>query len=443
MGEWKKVRIGEFLTESKEEAINSDSSRRITVRLNCRGVEHRKLKAEKDGATKYYIRHAGQFIYGKQNIHKGAFGIIPKELEGFTSSADLPAFDFINDLCFPEFLNLWLQIDERYKALQKNVKGAGSQRLAVSAFLDEGISLPDLPTQKQIVKRISVNLKRVNELAKEIETQKGYVKQLRRNILQDAIEGKLTADWRKEHPVQKGNPDYDAEALFESIQKERKVDKKRKALPPILDAEKPFELPAGWKWVRLGEITTLITDGKHGDSIDQADSGYFFLSAKDIQNEQLIYANARQIIKEDFLEIHRRTNLEPGDVCIVNTGATIGKFAIAPDNKRTYYTTFQKSVAVVKLVKPFVKNKYMKYFFMRDVPRLIKKSWGSAINNLLLSDMRKEMVPLPPLIEQDKIVLIVGNILKKVDQLEQQISQRKEYTNELMKNILRRAFEEQ
>ena len=79
---------------------------------------------------------------------------------------------------------------------------------------------------------------------------------------------------------------------------------------------------------------------------------------------------------------------------------------------------------------------------MRNVPRLIKKSWGSAINNLLLSDMRKEMVPLPPLIEQDKIVLIVGNILKKVDQLEQQISQRKGYTNELMKNILRRAFEE-
>ena len=442
MGEWKKVRIGEFLTESKEEAINSDSSRRITVRLNCRGVEHRKLKAEKDGATKYYIRHAGQFIYGKQNIHKGAFGIIPKELEGFTSSADLPAFDFINDLCFPEFLNLWLQVDERYKALQKNVKGAGSQRLAVSAFLDEGISLPDLPTQKQIVKRISVNLKRVNELAKEIETQKGYAKQFRRNILQNAIEGKLTADWRKEHPMQEGNPDHDAEALFELIQKERKVDKKRKVFPPILDAEKPFELPTGWKWVRLGEITTLITDGKHGDSIDQADSGYFFLSAKDIQNEQLIYANARQIIKEDFLEIHRRTNLEPGDVCIVNTGATIGKFAIAPDNKRTYYTTFQKSVAVVKLVKPFVKNKYMKYFFMRNVPRLIKKSWGSAINNLLLSDMRKEMVPLPPLIEQDKIVLIVGNILKKVDQLEQQISQRKGYTNELMKNILRRAFEE-
>ena len=80
---------------------------------------------------------------------------------------------------------------------------------------------------------------------------------------------------------------------------------------------------------------------------------------------------------------------------------------------------------------------------MRDVSRLIKKSWGSAINNLLLSDMRKEIVPLPPWIEQDKIVLIVGNILKKVDQLEQQISRRKEYTNELIKSILKnRGIEE-
>ena len=383
----------------------------------------------------------GDLVISGINVAKGAIAVY-QGVEPVTATIHYSSYIFDDSVVDLEYFKYFVKSPAFIETLKKQAKGGIKTEIKSKVFLPLEISLPDLPTQKQIVKRISENLKRVNELAKEIETQKRYAKQFRRNILQDAIEGKLTADWRKEHPVQKGNPDYDAEALFESIQQERKVDKKRKTLPPILDAEKPFELPTGWKWVRLGEITTLITDGKHGDSIDQADSGYFFLSAKDIQNEQLIYANARQIIKEDFLEIHRRTNLEPGDVCIVNTGATIGKFAIAPDNKRTYYTTFQKSVAVVKLVKPFVKNKYMKYFFMRNVPRLIKKSWGSAINNLLLSDMRKEMVPLPPLIEQDKIVLIVGNILKKVDQLEQQISQRKGYTNELMKNILRRAFEE-
>ena len=442
MGEWKKVRIGEFLTERQVRYKPNDNAIATYKRLDKIDFSGTIHISEKPSETDMIVVQPGDLVISGINVAKGAIAVY-QGVEPVTATIHYSSYIFDDSVVDLEYFKYFVKSPAFIETLKKQAKGGIKTEIKSKVFLPLEISLPDLPTQKQIVKRISVNLKRVNELAKEIETQKEYAKQLRRNILQDAIEGKLTADWRKEHPVQKGNPDYDAEALFELIQKERKVDKKRKALPPILDAEKPFELPTGWKWVRLGEITTLITDGKHGDSIDQSDSGYFFLSAKDIQNEQLIYENARQIIKEDFLEIHKRTNLEPGDICIVNTGATIGKFAIAPDNKRTYYTTFQKSVAVVKLEKPFVKNKYMKYFFMRDVSRLIKKSRGSAINNLLLSDMRKEIVPLPPLIEQDKIVLIVGNILKKVDQLEQQISQRKEHTNELMKNILRRAFEEQ
>lgn len=433
MGEWKKVRIGKIFHLEKGCLQSS----------KCIQGKYHFITAAKDWKThNTYTHDCEAIVYavaasgslGQAHYINGKF--IASDLCLILTEKDKTKYP-INFLFYQIIFE-----SLRDEVVSKTKTGTSKEAISQKNFSAYEIPYFSIDFQNANYQRLINAKKIIAEINKEIEAQKLYVKQLRRNILQDAIEGKLTADWRKEHPVQKGNPDYDAEALFESIQKERKVDKKRKVFPPILDAEKPFELPTGWKWVRLGEITTLITDGKHGDSIDQADSGYFFLSAKDIQNEQLIYANARQIIKEDFLEIHRRTNLEPGDVCIVNTGATIGKFAIAPDNKRTYYTTFQKSVAVVKLVKPFVKNKYMKYFFMRNVPRLIKKSWGSAINNLLLSDMRKEMVPLPPLIEQDKIVLIVGNILKKVDQLEQQISQRKGYTNELMKNILRRAFEE-
>ena len=433
MGEWKKVRIGEIFHLEKGCLQSS----------KCIQGKYHFITAAKDWKThNTYTHDCEAIVYavaasgslGQAHYINGKF--IASDLCLILTEKDKTKYP-INFLFYQIIFE-----SLRDEVVSKTKTGTSKEAISQKNFSAYEIPYFSIDFQNANYQRLINAKKIIAEINKEIEAQKLYVKQLRRNILQDAIEGKLTADWRKEHPVQKGNPDYDAEALFELIQKERKVDKKRKVFPPILDAEKPFELPTGWKWVRLGEITTLITDGKHGDSIDQADSGYFFLSAKDIQNEQLIYANARQIIKEDFLEIHRRTNLEPGDVCIVNTGATIGKFAIAPDNKRTYYTTFQKSVAVVKLVKPFVKNKYMKYFFMRNVPRLIKKSWGSAINNLLLSDMRKEMVPLPPLIEQDKIVLIVGNILKKVDQLEQQISQRKGYTNELMKNILRRAFEE-
>ena len=431
MGEWKKVRIGKIFHLEKGCLQSS----------KCIQGKYDFITAAKDWKThNTYTHDCEAIVYavaasgslGQAHYINGKF--IASDLCLILTEKDKTKYP-INFLFYQIIFE-----SLRDEVVSKTKTGTSKEAISQKNFSAYEIPYFSIDFQNANYQRLINAKKIIAEINKEIEAQKLYVKQLRRNILQDAIEGKLTADWRKEHPVQKGNPDYDAEALFELIQKERKVDKKRKTLPPILDAEKPFELPTGWKWVRLGEITTLITDGKHGDSIDQVESGYFFLSVKDIQNEQLIYANARQIIKEDFLEIHRRTNLEPGDVCIVNTGATIGKFAIAPDNKRTYYTAFQKSVAVVKLEKSFVKNKYMKYFFMRDVSRLIKKSWGSAINNLLLSDMRKEIVPLPPWIEQDKIVLIVGNILKKVDQLEQQISRRKEYTNELIKSILKKGF---
>ena len=441
MREWKKVRIGEFLTESKEEAINSDSSRRITVRLNCRGVEHRKLKAEKDGATKYYIRHAGQFIYGKQNIHKGAFGIIPKELEGFTSSADLPAFDFINDLCFPEFLNLWLQVDERYKALQKNVKGAGSQRLAVSAFLDEGISLPDLPTQKQIVKRISENLKWVNELAKEIETQKGYTKLLRRNILQDAIEGKLTADWRKEHPVQKGNPDYDAEALFELIQKERKVDKKRKALPPILDAEKPFELPTGWKWVRLKQISEIGT----GATPLTSEKRYYengtipWITSSSTGNDFIIEAD--DFITTEALD-ETNCNVNPVGTLIVamyGQGKTRGQIAELCIEAATNQAcaTIQVPDTQDNILRSFIKLVFKKMY--HEIRQLAQ---GGTQPNLNLSKIANTVFCIPPLAEQQEIVETVSDTLDTILKIEKQIQERRILSERLISGIIRGNLEE-
>lgn len=450
MNEWKKVKIGDFLTESKVLAEESDAAHRITVRLNCKGVEKRGLKAEKEGATKYYTRYAGQFIYGKQNIHKGAFGIIPSELDGYTSSADLPAFDIDESKCVPEWIPLSLKVDERYKTLQKEVKGVGSQRLAVNVFLNVEIPLPEVSIQREILAKVGKKITSVALLDDEIEKQKIYVKQLRQNILQEAIEGKLTEEWRKENPVVKGNPDFDAEVLFEKIQEEKchtnsellRNSKKKKVFEPIAENEQPFEIPEGWKWVRLGEITTLITDGKHGDSENQDNSGFYFLSAKDIQNEKLVYDYARQITEKDFYETHRRTNLKPGDICIVNTGATVGKLAIAPDDQKTYSTTFQKSVAIVKLVKDYVYNKYIKYYLVNDVPRLMQKSWGSAINNLLLSDMRIELIPLPPLAEQKEIVSRVEKHLANITELEEQITEREEMTKQLMQSIMKDAFRE-
>lgn len=196
----------------------------------------------------------------------------------------------------------------------------------------------------------------------------------------------------------------------------------------------PVRNEKGWGKKNLGDITSLITDGKHGDSLNEENSGYYFISAKDIHDGIIDYSNARQITKKDFEEVHRRTNLCSGDLVVVNTGATIGKIAIATMDERTTKTTFQKSVAVIKPKNDRLISIYLKFLFALRLKDLLKSSSGSAQQNLLLSQMRKIVITLPPLPLQNQFARIVEKVealkahyqasLKELENLYGSLSQR-------------------
>lgn len=377
----------------------------------------------------------GDLVISGINVAKGAIAVY-QGVEPVTATIHYSSYIFDDSGADLEYFKYFVKSPAFIETLKKQAKGGIKTEIKAKVFLPLEISLPDLPTQKQIVKRISENLKRVNELAKEIGTQKGYAKQLRRNILQDAIEGKLTADWRKEHPVQKGNPDYDAEALFELIQKERKVDKKRKALPPILDAEKPFELPTGWKWVRLGAVCNSITDGDHLPPPKQP-SGIPFVVISDISSGKIHFRNKRFVSRDYFNKLPREKIPETGDILYTVTGS----YGI-PVPVNDFQFCVQRHIGIIKpvhLIKDFL-------FFSLMSPICKKQAddvaWGVAVKTIPIKELRNFMIPLPPLAEQKEIVRLIENMLLKVEQLEQQIVQREEYTNQLMQTILKRAFED-
>jgi type I restriction enzyme S subunit len=297
----------------------------------------------------------------------------------------------------------------------------------------------------RLVKLMSKFLNIITEkedLQNELTHQLDLIKQLRHSFLREAMQGKLLTPVTSSG-VEKQETGHDLLAKIKAekakLIAEKKL-KKEKELPPITDEEIPFEIPKHWAWCRLGEICTLITDGKHGDCKNESDSGYYFLSAKDIQNGQFVYDNARQITYEDFLETHRRTNLEPGDLCIVNTGATIGKSAFAPEDEKTRKTTFQKSVAVIKVIRELTNMRFVENFIINETPRLLKKSRGSAINNLLLGDMRNILFPLPPLHEQEQIVAKLEELMAFCDGLEQSIKESQGYNEMLLQQVLREAL---
>ena len=449
MSEWKKVKIGDFLTESKVLAEESDAAHRITVRLNCKGVEKRGLKAEKEGATKYYTRYAGQFIYGKQNIHKGAFGIIPSELDGYTSSADLPAFDIDESKCVPEWIPLSLKVDERYKTLQKEVKGVGSQRLAVNVFLNVEIPLPEVSIQREILAKVGKKITSIALLDDEIEKQKIYVKQLRQNILQEAIEGKLTEEWRKENPVIKGNPDFDAEALFEKIQEEKYHtdsellrNSKKKVFEPILKNEQPFEIPEGWKWVRLGEIVENITSGSREWARYYSDTGAIFLRMGNLSRESYVLRldNIQHVRVPESSE-GKRTRLLPFDLLFSIT-AEIGNLGLIPkDFPEAYINQHTARIRFAQLVKQSLY--FANALLAPGIRKLYLPNAHGMKNSFRLDTLSFIPIPLPPLAEQKEIVSRVEKLLANVTELEKQITERETMTKQLMQSILKDAFKEE
>ena len=153
-----------------------------------------------------------------------------------------------------------------------------------------------------------------------------------------------------------------------------------------------------WRAEKLEDICAQITDGKHGDCQDERNSGFYFLSCKDVSNGKLNYEGARQITKADFLDTHRRTKFEPSDVLITNSG-TIGRMALAPNNELTHRTTFQKSVAILKPTASHVAPNFLYYALQSDIHRLIEFAGGTAQKNLLLRDLRGFEIRVPPLIE--------------------------------------------
>ncbi|HHT9145786.1 MAG TPA: restriction endonuclease subunit S [Candidatus Wunengus sp. YC61] len=168
---------------------------------------------------------------------------------------------------------------------------------------------------------------------------------------------------------------------------------------------------------KLIDITKNITDGVHGDCENEVNSGYYFISVKDLEEYRINYDDARQITQQDYIEAHKRTKLEKGDVLFANSGHTIGKMLFVQDNNTNIgKTTFQKSVAIFKPNLEVIDNAYFYYLIKYYTEGLRRAAVGSAQKNLLLDDIRNFKVKINHTLScQSKIVGILRLIDNKID----------------------------
>ena len=147
---WPTCPIGELIEESRIPGSDGLVAKKITVKLYGKGVLPKDDKRQGSANTKYFMRRAGQFIYSKLDFLNGAFGIIPKDLDGFESTLDLPAFDFTPRV-EPKWFLYFVGREEYYSTfLGSAIGGRKARRISPTTFLATDIPLPPLPEQQKI-----------------------------------------------------------------------------------------------------------------------------------------------------------------------------------------------------------------------------------------------------------------------------------------------------
>lgn len=239
------------------------------------------------------------------------------------------------------------------------------------------------------------------------------IQKLRELILEMAVRGLLVPQDRNDEPASELLKKIAAEKA--QLINDGKI-KKSKPLPDISDDEKPFDLPKGWEWVRLGFLSKKLTDGSHNPPKD-AGKGFPMLSSQNVVDGFIDYQNpSRYISPEEFDKEDARTQIKSGDV-LLTIVASLGRSAVVGLNPPKF--TLQRSVAVIDTS---LNSHYLSKLLISPVCKdyFDKHAKGTAQKGIYLGKLSLMELPVPPLAEQTRIVAKVDELMALCDALEAQ-----------------------
>lgn len=420
MSKWKKIKIGELLTRYKEPVDIQDGVvyNRVTIKTKHKGVKIRDQEiGAKIGTKKQWKVKEGQFILSRIDARFGALGMIPKEVDGSIVTNDFLAFD-VNENILKKYLFLQLLKSPIFlDACRKASRGVTQRKRVDEDFLlNYEITIPQIERQEKIVRMIQNSETKCKQLDLKNYEQKAVLKELRAQILQDAISGRLTAEWRTQ------NPDTESSSkLFEQIKAEKekliaeKKIKKEKPLPKIAETEVPFELPEGWEWCRLGEIIHISS----GD----------FLPSHQMAKDGKIPVFGGNGING----YHDIGNIDEEKIVIGRVGAYCGCVHLTPKNAWVTDNAFTVNYPQKHLDKDWL------ILLLKNM-NLGKSSYNGAQPVISGKRVYPLVSPLAPRAEQRAIVAKVERLMWYVSQLEGKIAQNAHDTEILMQAFLAESF---
>ncbi|ECJ2552511.1 restriction endonuclease subunit S [Salmonella enterica subsp. salamae] len=244
-------------------------------------------------------------------------------------------------------------------------------------------------TGSQNADELAENWARISEHFDTLFTTEASIDALKQTILQLAVMGKLVPQDPNDEP---------ASELLKRIAQEKaqlvkdgKM-KKQKPLPPISDEEKPFELPRGWEWCRLGECINLIS-GQHLKPDEYEE---------DCHGEMLPYITGPAefgLISPTYSKYtnEKRAIAAKGDILITCKGAGLGKLNVADTN-----IAISRQLMAINVIS--MNSEYLKIVLDSMYGYFQSKGVGIAIPGISREDVMEPLIMLPPFEEQKRIM---------------------------------------
>ena len=300
--------------------------------------------------------------------------------------------------------------------MKKSASGGVQAFVSLKYLRNYLIPIPPINEQEWIVNKLKEleplidKYKHAEE--KLYELNSNIKEQLKKSILQYAIEGKLVPQDPNDEP---------ASVLLDRIRKEKqkliaegkiKKDKNESIIYRrdnsyyekcgskilCIDEEIPFYIPDNWEWTRLGNIG----EWKAGSTPSKSNMDYYkngsipWLLTGDL-NDGIIGDIPNKITEKALNETSVKLN-PSGSILIAMYGATIGKLGIL-----SFPATTNQACCACNVFQPFY-NLYLFYFLMANKTHFVKQGEGGAQPNISREKIVKTLIPVPPISEQERIV---------------------------------------
>lgn len=434
----KQYLISDFLKRIKRPIDLEDETeyKLVTIKMNHKGVVLREYKKGCDIKSGMYLVKQGDFILSGIDARNGAFGIVPPELDNAVVTNDFWYFQIDENIILKE-LFLELTATTWFDEICKKGSDGTTQRIRLQKdkFFNQLVWLPEKKEQPKILREIKEFKTKQNSLINEYKEQKTTLEQLKQSILQEAIQGKLTEEWRKDnHDVEPASELLKRiKAEKKQLIKDKKI-KKEKLLPPINKDEIPFELPNGWVWCRLGEICTLKSGNSYQFSISN-ELGIPYVKVGDMN----IIGNAQDV---RFSSTYfKREDVDGSQIIPSNSIIFPKRGGAIATNKKCLVLSREilvDSNTMAITVINIISLRYVYLWFQSiDLGKLGDNSVIPQVNN---KDILPLLFPLPPFEEQQLIVRKVKALLEKCNELNNEIDNLNKHSKSILKALFNETF---